>query len=78
MKGMDTLPTPRRLVLGLLALMLAAPALPAVADDATDLRRVEQAMGVLLILTGLVFVLGWIPFVAQWLLETFPALGRIG
>lgn len=44
MRGMDTLPTPRRLVLGLLALLLAAPAVPVAADDATDLRRVEQAL----------------------------------
>jgi cytochrome c-type biogenesis protein len=42
------------------------------------LRRVEQAMGILLILTGIAFLTGTITMMSYWLLEAFPALGRIG
>jgi len=42
------------------------------------LGRVEQAMGALLVLTGILFLTGGIPDVAAWLLDTVPALGRIG
>ena len=42
------------------------------------LLRVEQAMGVLLILTGVAFLTGTITTASYWLLEAFPALGTIG
>jgi cytochrome c-type biogenesis protein len=42
------------------------------------LHRVEQAMGALLILTGIAFLTGSINQMSVWLLETFPALGKIG
>lgn len=42
------------------------------------LRRVEQAMGVLLVLTGIAFLTGSITEMSVWLLETFPVLGQIG
>jgi cytochrome c-type biogenesis protein len=42
------------------------------------LRRVEQAMGVLLILTGIMFLTGAIQDLSYWLIEQFPALGQIG
>jgi cytochrome c-type biogenesis protein len=42
------------------------------------LHRVEQAMGGLLVLTGVAFLTASISWVSFWLLETFPALGRIG
>ncbi len=41
-------------------------------------RRVEQAMGVLLIAAGLLFVTGTMNRIGFFLLETFPSLGRIG
>jgi cytochrome c-type biogenesis protein len=44
----------------------------------THLHRVEQVMGVLLIITGIAFLTGTINNVSYWLLEAFPALGRIG
>ena len=44
----------------------------------TYLHRVEQAMGALLVLTGIAFLTGSINQVSVWLLEAFPALGRIG
>ncbi len=42
------------------------------------LGRVEKAMGVLLVLTGIAFLTGWVTTASFWLLEAFPALGRIG
>jgi len=42
------------------------------------LHRVEQAMGALLILTGIAFLTGTITEASVWLLDTFPALGKIG
>jgi cytochrome c-type biogenesis protein len=42
------------------------------------LHRVEQAMGALLVLTGIAFLTGSINQVSVWLLETFPVLGKIG
>jgi cytochrome c-type biogenesis protein len=42
------------------------------------LRRVEQAMGLALVLTGIAFLTGSITQMSVWLLEAFPALGRIG
>lgn len=40
--------------------------------------RVEQAMGALLVLTGIAFLTGSINFMSVWLLDTFPVLGKIG
>ncbi len=42
------------------------------------LARVEQVMGGLLVLTGVAFLTGTITQASFWLLETFPALGKIG
>jgi cytochrome c-type biogenesis protein len=39
---------------------------------------VEQTMGVLLVLTGVGFLSGWLTEASFWLLETFPVLGRLG
>jgi cytochrome c-type biogenesis protein len=35
-------------------------------------------MGGLLVLTGFAFLTGWVSTAGFWLLEAFPALGRIG
>lgn len=42
------------------------------------MRRVEQVIGVLLVLTGLAFMTGFMSELAYWILETFPSLGRVG
>jgi cytochrome c-type biogenesis protein len=42
------------------------------------LHRVEQAMGALLVLTGIAFLTGSITQMSVWLLDTFPALSKIG
>jgi len=44
----------------------------------TYLHRVEQAMGALLVLTGIAFLTGSINQMSVWLLEAFPSLGKIG
>ena len=42
------------------------------------LGRVEKAMGGLLVVAGVLFLTGGIQSASYWLLETFPALGRLG
>jgi len=42
------------------------------------LARVEQAMGAMLVLTGIAFLTGSLNQVSVWLLDAFPVLGRIG
>jgi cytochrome c-type biogenesis protein len=42
------------------------------------LGMVEKAMGVLLIITGVLIFTGQMATIANWLIEIFPALGRIG
>ena len=44
----------------------------------THLAAVERVMGGLLVLTGIAFLTGFISQASYWLLEAFPALGRIG
>ena len=39
---------------------------------------IEKAMGVLLVLVGLALITGWLSAFSFWLIEAFPALGRIG
>ena len=39
---------------------------------------VEKAMGVMLVLTGIGFLTGSMNALSFWLIETFPALGRLG
>lgn len=42
------------------------------------LGRIERIMGVLLVLTGLLFLTGSMADIAQWILETFPGLAELG
>lgn len=42
------------------------------------LGRVEKAIGALLVVAGIFFLTGGVQTMAYWLLETFPALGRLG
>jgi cytochrome c-type biogenesis protein len=42
------------------------------------LAALERVMGGLLVLTGIAFLTGFISQASYWLLEAFPALGRIG
>ena len=62
--------------------LLSAAAIRAFLTFAQRFRRhlglVEKAMGGLLVLTGVMFLTGTMTQLSFWLLETFPALGRIG
>jgi cytochrome c-type biogenesis protein len=42
------------------------------------LGKVEKVLGAALVLTGIAFLSGWVGQASFWLLEAFPALGRIG
>jgi cytochrome c-type biogenesis protein len=42
------------------------------------LGTIEKAMGALLVLTGIGFLTGFLGQVSYWLLDAFPALGRLG
>jgi cytochrome c-type biogenesis protein len=42
------------------------------------MRKVEMAMGGLLVLTGILFITGQMSAISYWLLETFPAFQTIG
>src|SRR5262245_2872570 len=44
----------------------------------THLATVEKVMGGLLVLTGIAFLTGFVSEASFWLLELFPALGKIG
>ncbi len=50
----------------------------AMAGVRAHFRKIEIAMGLLLIATGIAFLTGGMERMAFWLLETFPALGRLG
>lgn len=39
---------------------------------------VEKVMGGLLVVTGIAFLTGWVTDASYWILELFPALGKIG
>jgi cytochrome c-type biogenesis protein len=42
------------------------------------LGTVEKVLGGLLVVAGIAFLLGWVGDLSYWLLERFPALGRLG
>ena len=61
-----------------LAALAIGPFAAMLARHKRHLPKVEKAMGGLLVLTGIAFLSGWITTASFWILETFPALGRIG
>ena len=62
----------------LIAATAIEPAMAAMARFRRHLAVVEKVMGGLLVLTGIAFLTGWVSDAAFWLLEWFPALGKIG
>lgn len=62
----------------LLAAVFASRFLAWAARFKKHMHKVEIAMGVLLILTGLLFVTGQMSTISYWLLETFPVFATIG
>jgi cytochrome c-type biogenesis protein len=62
----------------LAAAALAGPFLALMGRMKRHLGMIEKIMGGLLVLTGLLFLTGRMPEIANWLLTTFPVLGQIG
>jgi cytochrome c-type biogenesis protein len=62
----------------LLAAFAMKPVVALLKRMRSHFSAVEKAMGVLLVLTGVAFLTGWITNMSFWLLETFPVLGRLG
>jgi cytochrome c-type biogenesis protein len=62
----------------LLAAFAARPFIAFMRRFRAHIHRIEQITGVLLVLTGILFLTGSMGTVAYWLLETFPALGKLG
>ncbi|NQU61636.1 MAG: cytochrome c biogenesis protein CcdA [Rhodospirillales bacterium] len=62
----------------LLAAVAMKPFLSFMSRFRKHLKTVERVIGVLLILTGILFLTGSMSTIAFWILETFPTLGRAG
>ena len=62
----------------LLAAFAVEPFAAFLARFRRHLAKVERVMGGLLVLTGIAFLTGFVSQASFWLLEMFPALGRIG
>jgi cytochrome c-type biogenesis protein len=62
----------------LLAAFAIEPCARFIAHFKRHLETVEKAMGALLVLTGVAFLTGFVGEASNYLLELFPALGRIG
>lgn len=62
----------------LAAALFAGPFMHFMKRFRAHMGKVEKAMGALLVTTGVLFITGHMTQMAFWLLETFPALGRIG
>jgi cytochrome c-type biogenesis protein len=62
----------------IVAALAVEPCAAFVARFKRHLETVERAMGGLLVLTGVAFLAGFVSEVSYYLLEWFPALGRIG
>ena len=61
-----------------LAALAVEPCAAFIARFKRHLETVEKAMGGLLVLTGVAFLTGFVSEASYYLLEWFPALGRIG
>jgi len=62
----------------LLVAMAIGPALRVMPGIKRHMGTIEKGIGAFLILTGILFLTGSVADVAFWLLEAFPALGRVG
>lgn len=62
----------------LLAALAGKPFLRFMQRFKRHLGLVEKAIGVLLVITGILFLTGSMNVIGYWLLEMFPALGRVG
>jgi cytochrome c-type biogenesis protein len=62
----------------LAAALFTGPFLRALARVRRHLGTIEKVMGSALVVTGVLIFAGAMPIIGNWLLETFPILGRVG
>jgi cytochrome c-type biogenesis protein len=62
----------------IIAAFAIEPMMTLISRVRSHIPKVEKVMGALLVLTGIAFLTGSLSQVSFWLLEAFPALGRIG
>lgn len=62
----------------LIAALFAGPFLNFMKKFRRHMHRVEQTMGVLMVITGILFITGQMTALSYWLLETFPVFATIG
>ncbi|MGI6854943.1 cytochrome c biogenesis CcdA family protein [Mesorhizobium sp. 1B3] len=62
----------------MLAAVFASRFLAWTARFKRHMRKVEMAMGTLLVITGVLFITGQMSAISYWLLETFPVFQTIG
>lgn len=62
----------------LLASLAAGPFTRFMAKFRRHVRTIEIVMGLMLVGTGILFLTGFMSELAYWILETFPALGKVG
>lgn len=62
----------------MLAAFLINPFLRLLTKLKSKMEMIEKLMGLLLIVTGILFLTGSINTLSLWMLEAFPALGKIG
>ena len=62
----------------LIAAMFVGPFMGFLTRFRRHLGMVEKVLGVLLVITGVLFLTGGMQRFSFWLLETFPALGQLG
>ena len=60
------------------AALFAGPFMTFLKRFRTQFDKVEKAMGGVLVVTGVLFLTGQMQQISFWLLETFPALSRLG
>lgn len=60
------------------AAFAVAPFMRFIRRFSTVMSALEKGIGVLLVVTGVLFLTGSVNEIGYWLLETFPALGRVG
>lgn len=62
----------------LLAALAMGPFIGFLRRFRAHLGRVEQVMGALLVVTGVLFITGGMTSLSAWMIETFPGLARLG
>jgi len=62
----------------LIAALAVKPFMSFMARFRKHMHKVEITIGLLLVATGIAILTGSLADVAQWLLETFPALSSVG